>query len=31
MERKNAWKSYKETDLKALEEFSAGYRAFLDA
>lgn len=31
MERKNAWKSYNETDLAALEAFSADYRAFLDA
>ena len=31
MERKNAWKSYTETDLAALETFSAEYRAFLDA
>ena len=31
MERRNAWKSYNETDLAALEEFSAAYRAFLDA
>ena len=31
MERRNAWKSYNETDLAALEAFSADYRAFLDA
>ena len=31
MERKNAWKSYNETDLAALEQFSREYRAFLDA
>ena len=31
MERKNAWKSYNESDLAALERFSAEYRAYLDA
>jgi len=31
MERKNAWKSYNENDLAALEQFSKEYRAFLDA
>lgn len=30
MERPNAWKSYDEAALKALEAVSAGYRAFLD-
>ena len=31
MERKNAWLTYTENDLKELERTSAGYRAFLDA
>ena len=31
MERKNAWKSYTDADIAALEAFSADYRAFLDA
>ena len=31
MERRNAWKSYSETELSALERFSCEYRAFLDA
>ncbi len=31
MKRKNAWSSYTEADIAALEAFSADYRAFLDA
>ncbi len=31
MERKNAWLSYGETEIAALENVSARYRAFLDA
>ena len=31
MERRNAWKSYDEAQLAALEQFSKEYRAFLDA
>ena len=31
MERKNAWLTYTENDLKELERTSTGYRAFLDA
>ena len=31
MERKNAWKTYKDEDLEQLEALSRRYRAFLDA
>lgn len=31
MERRNAWKSYGEAELSALERFGCAYRAFLDA
>ena len=31
MERPNAWKSYDEQELTALEELSSKYRAYLDA
>lgn len=31
MERKNAWKSYGQEDLAAVEELSIQYRRFLDA
>ena len=30
MERKNAWTTYDEKDLQALEDVSKGYRAYLD-
>ena len=30
MERPNAWKSYKENDLKALETLCEEYKDFLD-
>ncbi len=31
MERRNAWKSYNESQLSAMEAFSGAYRSFLDA
>ena len=31
MERPNAWKTYKKTELKKVEKLSDAYKAFLDA